>query len=107
YWNRLEPGAQVLDSEPERAVLLFGRASFAAQDVYKRSPVWEALIANPDPTRVASAGYSYVYMDDQWWSRLSPQVQAAYAQPCVQQLAEMMFPGNSFRRLLSVQACRP
>jgi hypothetical protein len=107
YWNRLEPGAQVLDSEPERAVLLFGRASFAAQDVYKRSPVWEALVADPDPTRVASAGYSYVYMDDQWWSRLSPQVQAAYAQPCVQQLAEMVFPGNSFRRLLSVQACRP
>ena len=48
---------------PERAVLLFGRASFAATDVYKRSPTWEALIANPDPASVASAGYSYVYMD--------------------------------------------
>ena len=107
YWNRLEPGAQVLDSEPERAVLLFGRASFAAEDVYKKSPVWQALVADPFPQRVALAGYSYVYMDNQWWKSLSAQVKAAYAQPCVQQLAEMTFPGDSFRKLFKVQDCLP
>ena len=107
YWNRLEAGAQILDSQPERAVLLFGRASYAAEDVYKKSPSWQALIANPDPSQVAKAGYSYVYMDNTWWKSLSPQVHAAYAQPCVQLMAEMNFPGDSFRKLLSVKACFP
>ena len=107
YWNRLEPNAQILDSIPERAVLLFGRASFAAEDVYQRSPAWEALIANPDPASVASAGYSYVYMDQNWWQSLSPQIQAAYSQPCVQLVAEKKLPGNEDRKLYRVEACVP
>jgi hypothetical protein len=107
YWNRLEKGSQILDSYPERAVLLFGRASYAAEDVYKRSPTWEALIASPDPASVASAGYSYVYMDEIWWQKLSPQIQAAYDQPCVQLVAEMNLHGNENRKLFSVEACHP
>ncbi len=107
YWNKLEKDAQILDSIPERSVLLFGRASFAAMDVYKRSPVWEALVASPDPTRVAAAGYSYVYMDDVWWQKLSPQVQAAYNQPCVKLVVEMKLAGSQDRRLFNLQACRP
>jgi hypothetical protein len=107
YWNRLEKDAQILDSKPERAVLLFGRASFAATDVYKRSPVWEALVANPDPANVASTGYSYVYMDTPWWQKLSPQIQAAYSQPCVHQVAGMKLAGSQDRILFDVQACHP
>jgi hypothetical protein len=107
YWNRLEKDAQILDSYPERAVLLFGRASYAAEDVYKRSPAWEALIANPDPARVASAGYSYVYMDQNWWQSLPPEIQAAYSQPCVQLLAEKQLANNQDRKLYNVQGCKP
>ncbi len=107
YWNRLEKDAQILDSKPERAVLLFGRASFAATDVYKRSPVWEALVANPDPANVASTGYSYVYMDTPWWQKLSPQIQAAYSQACVHQVAGMKLAGSQDRILFDVQACHP
>ncbi|MFZ0534594.1 MAG: hypothetical protein WAM09_15560 [Anaerolineales bacterium] len=107
YWNRLEKNAQILDYYPERAVLLFGRASFAATDVYKRSPTWEELIANPDPVRVASDGYSYVYMDERWWQSLSPQIQAAYDQPCVNLIAEMKLTASEFRNLFSVEACHP
>ncbi len=107
YWNRLEPDAQILDSIPERAVLLFGRASYAAEDVYQRSPAWEALIANPDPASVVSAGYSYVYMDQNWWQGLSPRVQAAYSQPCVQLVAEKKLAGSLDRKLYNVEACRP
>ena len=107
YWNRLEKDAQILDYYPERAVLLFGRASFAATDVYKRSPAWEALIASPDPTKVASEGYSYVYMDEKWWQSLSPQIQAAYSQPCVQLVVQMKLTGSEFRELFNVEACHP
>jgi hypothetical protein len=107
YWNRLEKDAQILDSVPERAVLLFGRASFAATDVYKRSPAWEALVANPDPASVASAGYSYVYMDANWYQKLSPQLKAAYSQPCIDQIAVMKLVGSGDRILFNVQACHP
>ena len=107
YWNRLEKDAQILDYYPERAVLLFGRASFAATDVYKRSPTWEALIASPDPAKVASEGYSYVYMDEKWWQSLSPQLQAAYNQPCVKLVVQMKLTGSEFRELFNVEACHP
>lgn len=107
YWNRLEKDAQILDSKPERAVLLFGRASFAGTDVYQRSPIWKALISNPYPTNVASRGYSYIYMDEIWWQELSPQVQAAYNQPCVHLVAEMKLTGNQSRKLFNVRACHP
>ena len=107
YWNRLEKDAQILDYYPERAVLLFGRASFAATDVYKRSPTWEALIASPDPAKVASEGYSYVYMDEKWWQSLSPQLQAAYNQPCVKLVDQMKLTGSEFRELFNVEACHP
>ncbi len=107
YWNQLEPDAQILDLIPERAVLLFGRASYAAEDVYQRSPAWQALIANPDPASVASAGYSYVYMDQNWWQGLTPQVQAAYSQPCVHLEAEKKLAGSQDRKLYKVEACHP
>jgi hypothetical protein len=107
YWNRLEQNAQILDSYPERAVLLFGRASFAAEDVYQRSPAWKALIANPDPASVASAGYSYVYMDENWWQSLSPQIQADYSQACVQVVVEKNLASNQNRKLYNVEACAP
>jgi hypothetical protein len=107
YWNQLEKDAQVLDSMPERAVLLFGRASFAATDVYKRSDSWKALVAQPDPASVVSAGYSYVYMNDSWWQSIPQEIQAAYNQPCVQLVAEMDMPGNQFRKLYNLQACHP
>jgi hypothetical protein len=107
YWNKLEANAQILDSRPERAVLLFGRASLAAQDVYKRSPEWQALVADPVPARVASEGYSYVYMDGAWWQKLPAAVQEAYDQLCVKLVANMNFSGGDFRKLYNVEACHP
>ena len=64
---------------------------------------------SPTPTLPVSlrAGYSYVYMDDQWWQKLSPQDQAAYDQPCVKLVAEKKLAGSQDRRLFNVQACQP
>jgi hypothetical protein len=106
YWNRLENNAQILDSYPERAVMLFGRASFASADVYLRAPAWEKLVANPDPVKVAAAGYSYVYMNEEWWQRLTSRQHVAYYQACVH-LIDTATIHNSFRTLYDVEACRP
>ncbi len=107
YWNRLEKTAQILDRIPYRAVLLFGRASFAGEDVYQRSPEWKALVDNPLPASVAEAGYSYIYMDNAWWQQLSPETQAAYGAPCVHLTAEMKVGGLLDRRLFNVADCSP
>jgi hypothetical protein len=105
YWNKLEPQAQVLDSRPERAVLIFGRASFAARDVYQRAPEWQALVASPAPAAVAAAGYSYVYMDQAWWQGLLSDIQASYSQPCVKLVTELDLTPNEYRKLYDVAAC--
>lgn len=107
YWNQLEPEAQILDSIPMRAVLLFGRASFAANDVYKRSPEWEQLITDPDPVNIAEHGYSYMYMDKNWWQNISPNIQTAFSLPCVQLITQINLPGNDFRNLYRVADCHP
>jgi hypothetical protein len=107
YWNKLEPGAQVLDYYPERAVLLFGRASFAAEDVYQRAPEWQDLVTVPDPSIVAAEGYSYIYMDEIWWQKLPASIQAAYNRPCVHMVAQMNISGSQTRSLYSVADCHP
>ena len=107
YWNRLEPAAQVLDWEPERAVALFGRASKARSDIYKPLPEWRALIADPIPQKAAQGGFSYIYMDEQWWDRLSPAQRETYQQACVRLVNEVKnTTENKFRRLYDIQACR-
>jgi hypothetical protein len=46
-------------------------------------------------------------MDERWWQSLSPQIQAAYDQPCVNLIAEMKLTASEFRNLFSVEACHP
>jgi hypothetical protein len=105
-WNKLPPGAQVLDSTPERAVTIFGRASRAMMDVYHPWPDWAALIANPDPKAVADAGYSYIYEDEAWWRALTVEQHIALREPCVKDMTIDFVKKDQFPRLLDVRACK-
>jgi hypothetical protein len=107
WWDRLEPGAQVLDPSPSRAVTVFGRASTAHDSIYVPLPEWEALIAGPDPTRAAQQGYSYVYLDQEWWNELSEDQRLALEQPCVVVVESREVEGVGIRRLLDIRECRP
>lgn len=107
YWNRLEPAAQVLDRIPERAVTLFGRISKVRSDLFVTLPEWQALKDDPTPQNAAQGGFSYIYMDNQWWERLSPAQRATYQQPCVKLVDEVKNKsGEKFRRLYDIQACK-
>jgi hypothetical protein len=106
YWDKLDHGAQVLDSTPERAVTLFGRASRARMDVYHAWPDWEALIDNPDPRIVANAGYGYIYEDETWWRTLTGEQHHAMSDPCVKDLTIDYLRKDEFPRLLDVMACK-
>lgn len=105
YWNQLEPNGQVLDSVPERAVTIFGRASRAYSDIYTPLPDWKALVADPDPSVVHRAGYDYIYLDKRWWDSLTSTQQEALEGPCVEPVERKSSPGGDFRTLLDVRGC--
>lgn len=107
YWNKLPETDQVLDSIPERSVTIFGRISRAYSGIYDPLPDWEALIADPNPTKIAAAGYHYVYMDRVWWDRLSPVQQTNFQQPCIDVVDERKrSENNDYRLLIDVSACK-
>ena len=107
YWNKLPSGTQVLDRIPERSVTLFGRILRANSGIYDPLPEYEALLADPDPTRIADAGFDYVYMDRIWWDLLSPAQQANFQQACIDIVDEREQAGSgNYRLLVDVSACK-
>jgi hypothetical protein len=106
YWNALDDGAQVFDPVPYRAVTLFGRAGGEAfTDLYEPLPTWANLAAEPDPARVARAGYNYVYLDNIWWQTMTRDQRKAFREPCSILIAEERGTEGQFRHLLDVRAC--
>ena len=107
YWNKLPEGTQVLDRIPERSVTIFGRITRAKSGIYDPLPDWEALIADPIPTRIATSGYDYVYMDRVWWDSLTPAQQGNFQQSCIDIIDEReQNEGTDYRLLVKVSACR-
>ena len=107
YWNKVDPKAQVLDSFAERAVTVFGRASHARPDVYEIFPDYQALVTNPDPVKAALTGYSYIYMDNIWWAKLSPNQQRAFDNPCVHilDIGDKIY--ERIRWAFDIRQCKP
>jgi hypothetical protein len=110
-WDRLQPGAWVLDRIPYRAVTLFGLPTrsgpLSAPVDFSTYPEWSALVKNPDPRLVSGSGYRYIYMDNTWWAGLSEQQQASLSLPCAKIVREMGDQSsNDWRRLLDVSQCK-
>jgi hypothetical protein len=105
-WNRLPAGAEILDRVPYRAVALFGRPSRAYIDFYHSLPTWKSLIKSMDPEAIAGDGYSFIYMDDDWWWELEPEQQEHLLQPCVEPFAVRNPEDEDFRWLLDVRSCK-
>lgn len=106
HWNRLDPGDQVFDRLPYRAVTLFGRPVRAHQSMYAALPEWEALLENPEPGLLARAGFDYVYLDDTWWWDLTEQQRAPFEAPCVRVVEGVVDDMAAFRRLADIRGCR-
>ncbi len=107
YWDKLPEDAQVLDSLPERAVTLFGRAVRSSSGLYDPLASWQSVIADPDPAAISAAGYDYVYFDRPWWDGLTSAQRAAYQQPCVEILDKRQQDNHqNFRILFDVSACQ-
>ena len=106
FWDRLQSGAQIMDTVPYRAVTLFGRAGGKAYlDIFEPFPEYSALEEKRDPVAYANAGYSYFYMDKDTWQSFNPDQKKAFQQPCVKHLAEETSSDKDFRWLLDIRAC--
>ena len=105
YWNQLPEGAQVFDPVASRSVTLFGRIQRAHQGVYVPLADWDALVEDPDPVRIAQAGYDYLYLDEKWWDAMTPQQRGTFDHPCVDVLDDIDSPRSGYRLLIDIRAC--
>ena len=107
YWNQLPEDAQVLDRFPERSVTIFGRASRSYSGIYTPLPIWQELIAQSDPILAAKNGFSYIYMDQNWLKRLTPeQMEAITDQSCVKLVDRFNEKDGGLRILYDIRACK-
>ncbi len=107
YWNKFPQGTQILDRVAERSVTLFGRITRASSGIYEPLPDWKALISDPEPHRVAAAGYDYIYMDNFWWRDLTAAQQDYFHQPCIDIKDQReQDNGVTFRFFVDVRGCR-
>jgi hypothetical protein len=105
YWNELPADAQVFDSIPHRAVTLFGNSSRAYDTIYEPMPEWEALVADPNPERLAKAGYDYIYIERAYWGGLSTEQKSSFQNPCVDVMLEEHQIDGDYRILMNISAC--
>jgi hypothetical protein len=106
YWNKLEPGALVFDSLPVRAPTIFGRPTRSSTTWYESTQEWEALLRSPDPFILNGAGFSYLYVDQQYWDTLTKVIQTKLQSPCVTLLKEYKDWSGDFRWLMDIGQCR-
>jgi hypothetical protein len=107
YWDQLEPEAQVIDlGYTHRAPTLFGRsAGQAYENIYIRLSAYRALLNDPNPNRIAEAGYSYIYLDKRTWLEFTNDQRQAFRTSCVKIMDEKRTEMNDFRRLLDIRTC--
>lgn len=112
YWNRLEPGAMVFDSSVYRSPVIFGRGNASSSTWYERKPEFLALVQDPDPFTLQSAGYKYVYFDELYWEEIGPNRQARFSDACVVTIEQLSQPNprdltkTETRTLLDISACK-
>jgi hypothetical protein len=105
YWNRLPVEAQVFDSHPIRAVTVFGRAARAYESIYVPRPDWRALVDGGGARDIAAAGYSYIYLSQHWWERMSREQQEAIFAECVRVVHQDDLRLGKFRLLIDITGC--
>lgn len=85
HWNSLAPNTMVFDPVYPRAATIFGRPTRSSITMGENLPEWKALEAAPDPVKLKSAGYDYLYVDLKYFAKYAAVIQ----QPCVKKLDQV------------------
>jgi len=109
WWDELPQDSEVFDPATWRSAALFGRlnrTSYTA-NVFALSDETKALRSTPSVESVLNAGYSYMYLDENWWEAFPEESQISLSQPCVRVLNKYEDSSSGkFRMLLDLSACR-
>ena len=103
-WDRLPESSEVFDSKMWRATALTGRLNRSAVKTNVPSPEWEELMKDPSASALLASGYSFVYIDETWWSELSSTQQSSLTPDCARTVSEQ-HEKDRFRRLIDLSAC--
>jgi hypothetical protein len=109
-WDRLAQNSLIFDAQGWRGTMLTGRLTRVVEGNmsynYSRSPNWEAIRMNPSPHELVRQGYRYVYIDEDWWSSISPEARESLSMECIQVIAEHSdTKSGEFRRLIDLERC--
>lgn len=105
-WNQLPRDVVVIDSHSWHSIPVTGRLTRSSADNTRPLDSWQELVESGDPMAIAEAGYDYIYMDEEWWSAMPPEIRATYSAECITLEAEVTDAGGEqFRRLYSIRGC--
>ena len=109
-WDRLPPKALIFDPRGWPAVAITGRLTRFGIWKGHESTMHHTLTKHPTVNGFLAAGFSYVYVPDEWWYDLTPEDQHELSRPCIIVVAESQSPPNAegriyFRRLLDISKC--
>jgi hypothetical protein len=104
YWNKLEPDTLIFDPTPSRSVTIFGRYTDAGTSWNDLTSTYLDLIAMPDVYKMRAAGFSYAYLDQNYWAKLTPDEQTAFIKPCVV-LVHTETQYGDWRKLYDIRGC--
>ncbi len=108
YWNQLEEHSLVFDTRVSRSATIFGRASNSYDTWYAAKPEWIKLEEDPYLDELIDAGYSYLYMDEEYWNQLSIPVQTSLSNDCMVMISELDHPRTTdYRKLYDIRSCAP
>jgi hypothetical protein len=108
YWDKLPPKALIFDPSPSRAPVLFGRFTDAGLDYFHAKPQWDILDQSADPVQWRAYGFTYAYLDRNYFESLSPDLLQKIKQAsCMQLLQEytQSIP-EDYRRLYDINRCQ-
>ncbi|GAB4489210.1 MAG: hypothetical protein Fur0016_21300 [Anaerolineales bacterium] len=72
HWGRLQPGALVFDTSPQRGPTVLGLHTLSGIHYGPPTyPEWYALADNPDPFDMNRAGFRYLYLDLSYWRKFA------------------------------------
>jgi hypothetical protein len=106
YWDRLEKDALVFDPIASRPATILARLTDSHVTWYQAKPEWQKMVDNPNPFTLRQWGFTYAYIDRNYWRDLSPQAQKALQDPCVVKIKEYKSRQDDFRQLLDLKACK-
>ncbi len=108
YWNQLEENSLVFDSNVSRSATIFGRASNSYDTWYAAKPEWIKLKQEPYMDQLIKAGYSYLYLDEEYWNQLSLPVQESLSDKCMVLIDQLTHPRTTdYRKLYDLRSCTP